>query len=245
MSIRNIRFLSGNSLKIIAALSMLADHIGLMFFPDISAFRTVGRLAMPIFAFMIAEGCRYTRNKLRYFLTVAGLAAVCQAVYFVFDGSMYFSILVTFSISILLTYLLQFFKCLLCSPADRAARKVLAGAVFALAVWGVYALNSAVHIDYGFYGCMLPVFASLLHSPENAPPAVKRLDTLPAHVLTMGIGTVLLTVSLGGNQIYSLLALPLLLLYSGKRGRVNMKYFFYIFYPLHLAVLEGIYILMN
>ena len=67
--------LPGNALKIIAAIAMLADHVGLMFFPRVSLFRIVGRLALPIFAFMIAEGCRYTRNRLRYFLQIFLLAA--------------------------------------------------------------------------------------------------------------------------------------------------------------------------
>ena len=46
------------------------------------------------------------------------------------------------------------------------------------------------------------------------------------------------------KQIYALLALPLLCLYSGERGKVKMKYFFYVFYPLHLVLLEGIYVLV-
>ena len=101
---------SGNALKIIAAISMLIDHIGVIFFPQIKIFRILGRIALPIFSFMIAEGARYTRNKLRYFLTVFSLATACQIVYFLYDGDTYMSILVTFSISIVTIYAMQFFK---------------------------------------------------------------------------------------------------------------------------------------
>ena len=73
-----IRFLSGNMLKIIAAVTMLVDHAGILFFPSQNIYRIIGRLAFPIFAYMIAEGCKYTRNKIRYFAMIFGLAAVCQ-----------------------------------------------------------------------------------------------------------------------------------------------------------------------
>ena len=43
-------------LKLIAMLTMLVDHIGLLFFPEIMAFRIVGRIAMPLFAYGIAQG---------------------------------------------------------------------------------------------------------------------------------------------------------------------------------------------
>lgn len=57
-------FLSGNALKILACLLMLTDHIGMILFSEVSALRAVGRLSMPIFAFMFAEGCHYTRHKI-------------------------------------------------------------------------------------------------------------------------------------------------------------------------------------
>ena len=75
-----IQFLSGNMLKILAAVAMLSDHIGLLFFPGNIVFRIVGRLAFPIFAFMIAEGTKYTRNKAKYFSMIFGLAFICQVI---------------------------------------------------------------------------------------------------------------------------------------------------------------------
>lgn len=55
--------LSGNALKIIACVSMLVDHIGMILFPDVVALRIVGRLAIPLFAFTFAEGCYYSHKR--------------------------------------------------------------------------------------------------------------------------------------------------------------------------------------
>ena len=221
-------FLSGNALKLLAALFMTADHVGLMFFPRVELFRIVGRLAYPIFAYMIAEGCKYTRSRKRYFLMLFGLATACQIVYFLFDGSMYLSILFTFSLSILTVYALDALKQ---SPGLRTAL------VFAAAVVSVYGLNRVFEIDYGFWGCMVPVFASL--------PTRTKHDKLPIRALALGLGLIPLAMDLGGIQYYSLLAVPLLLLYSGSRGKWKLKYFFYVFYPAHLVVLQGIQMLLG
>ena len=102
-----IKGLTGNQLKIIAMITMTLDHIGAELFPQVLWLRIVGRLAMPIFAFMIAEGCRHTRSPLRYLGTLAAFAAVCQAVYFFAMGSLYMCILVTFSMSVGLILLLK------------------------------------------------------------------------------------------------------------------------------------------
>ena len=241
-----IRFLSGNMLKIIAALAMLCDHVGLLFFPSQDIFRIIGRLAFPIFAFMIAEGCKYTRNRIRYFSMILGLAALCQTVYYLFDGSLYMCVLVTFSLSILMLFALDNFKRILFEKNASAVHKLLAAGLFIATVAFVYIINLFLEIDYGFCGCMLPVFAGLFHLPENCRSAfLKKLDNNFVSVLMLGIGLLPLIDAVGFVQGYSLLALVPLFLYSGKRGKLRMKYFFYIFYPLHLAVLEGIYILLR
>lgn len=236
-----ICFLNGNSLKIIAAIAMLIDHIGYLLFPQYDALRIIGRIAFPIFAFMIAEGCKYTKNKVRYFFMVFGLAAVCQTVYFVFDGSLFMSVLVSFSLAILMVYALQNFKTVLFAHGSTTVQKVLSALLFVALVFGIFFINLFVEIDYGFWGCMMPVFASFFHMPKNCENVfLKKLDCIPMSVFMMSLAMVLLAISIGWVQPYSFLALVPLLLYSGKRGKLKMKYFFYIFYPLHLVILQGI-----
>lgn len=222
------KFLSGNALKILAAIFMTIDHIGVILLPRVLLLRLIGRLALPIYAFMIAEGCKYTRNKKKYFGMVFGLGSVCQIVYYLFDGSLYFSILITFSLSILMVYALQYWK---------QKKTAFSGLVFGAAVAAVYLLNQAFEIDYGFWGCMLPVFAALAHGTEQ--------DSDIVNITMLGIGLVFLGLSTDAVQCLALMALPLLYAYNGKRGTLNLKYFFYIFYPVHLVILEGIAMLIQ
>ena len=214
-------FLTGNALKLIAALSMTIDHAGMLLFPQYPVLRILGRLAFPIFAFMIAEGCKYTHSRRRYFGNIFTLAVLCQMVYYLVDGSLYLSILCTFSLSILTIFALQDF---------RREPTTLRGAVFFGAVAAVYLLNQFCSIDYGFWGCMVPVFAAL---PQNT-----KWDTPVVSTLLLGIGLVFLGLHFGGNQMYALAAIPLLLCYNGKRGKWKLKSFFYIFYPAHLVILQ-------
>lgn len=228
---------SGNALKLIAAVSMVIDHIGVLLLPNLPVLRIIGRLAFPIFAYMISEGCRYTKNRKRYFLTIFLSAVICQVVYFFAEGSTYMCILVTFSLSVLMIYVLQKFKKALAMP-HAAGRKIISGLILVLSVAAVYRLNQLLRIDYGFWGCMVPVFASIFQQ-------CGKLDRIPVHTTMLGIGLILLAASMITIQYYSLLALPLLLCYSGRRGKYSMKYFFYIFYPVHLAVLQGLDLLLS
>ena len=72
-----------NHLKLIACAAMLLDHMGLLLFPGVLALRMIGRVAMPLFAFFIGEGCRYTKNRKKYFLSVFLLGVGCQLIYIV------------------------------------------------------------------------------------------------------------------------------------------------------------------
>ena len=230
--------LSGNGLKLIAAVCMVIDHVGVMFFPQSVGLRLVGRLAFPVFAYMIAEGCRYTKNRSRYFVMMAALAAVCQAVYYITSRDLYMCILVTFSLSLLVIFPMQNLK-----TAQGTGGRLLWAVVTAAAVAGVWVLNRQFTVDYGFWGSMVPVFAAVFQGKGKG--SAGRLDRKAVHVLMLGLGLLLLALDIGGIQMASLAALPLLLAYSGERGRWNMKYFFYIFYPAHLVLLEGLYMVWN
>lgn len=74
--------LTGFQLKIIALACMICDHIGaaLLSPPEIwyDGTRAVGRIAFPIFAFLIAEGCRYTRSRERYLLRLGIFALISE-----------------------------------------------------------------------------------------------------------------------------------------------------------------------
>ena len=217
--------INANQLKIFGALTMLIDHVGLMFFPEIQFFRIIGRLSFPVFAYMISEGCSHTSNKLKYFLRIFSLAFFCQVVYYIAEKSLYMSILVTFSISILLIFLLQYARSL------SGFRKFLGFTGFGVALAVVLTITGIVEIDYGFWGILVPVFASIS-------------DDRNKKLFFFTIGLFLLSMSSGGIQRICLLSVILLYFYDGERGKANLKYFFYIFYPLHLALLEGIYIMV-
>lgn len=223
--------LTGNQLKLIAAAAMLLDHAGILLFPQIKLLRVLGRLAYPIYAYMIAEGCRYTKNKLRYFLMLFGLGAGCQIVYYFFSGDTYLNILLTFSASVLLIYGLQ-----ASHEAKTAGKHGLWSTLFAAGILAVYGIDRLLTIDYGFWGVMTPVLASFAY--------VRKFPRW-ASVMLLGMGLLLLGADYGGLQYYAMLSVPLLLCYSGKRGKGNLKYFFYIFYPVHLAALQGIAMLLG
>ena len=216
--------LTSNQLKLLAMLTMTLDHIGVQLYPGILWLRIVGRLAFPIYAYMIAEGCAHTRNRSKYLLQMAGLALLCQLVYFFAMGSLFQCILVTFTLSILLIY-----------ACDTGSRPLTA-----LALLGVAFITVALPrllpatdfaVDYGFFGVLVPV-------------AVYLGKTRREKLLFTAGALAALAWSVGGIQWYSLAALLPLALYGGQRGKRRMKWLFYLYYPLHLAAIYGISLLL-
>lgn len=237
--------MSSNKLKIIAVISMLIDHIGYLLFPDIIILRYFGRIALPIFAFFIAEGCFYTRNKIKYFLQVFVLAVICQTFYIANDllnggiKSIYLNVLFTFSLSIIVVS--AYINILKTAKQKDNKKTIVAVSLFILSLLFVCFLQTAltpifnieITIDYGVAGILLPLFAALFKDKN------KRF-------ISFSIGTIIYCVVRFSYQPYvffSLLALPLIFLYNGQRGRKNLKWFFYLFYPLHFAVIYGISLL--
>lgn len=227
MKSRALPFFTGNQLKIIALVTMTCDHAAKMFFPESQLLLILGRLAMPIFAWMIAEGCYHTRDRRKYLLQLVGLALLCQVVFFVTEGSLYMCILVTFTLSILLIYGIENF--LKKKSAQAALLALLAVALVLSATIVVPRLNTGTdfYVDYGFYGVLLSV---AIYFGRN------HFEKL----CLAAVFLVLLAMDSSAIQWWALLTLPLLALYNGQRGKWKMKWLFYLYYPLHLAALWAI-----
>lgn len=227
---------------------MLLDHIGIIFFPEVEFFRWCGRLAMPLFAFFIAEGCLHTSNPKRYFWRIFGMALFCQTAAIleqVLQGnfhSVYLNILFTFSLSIPLCFFcIRRKEMLLKGYGNNAliagffAICIVAAIIFLdiLCTKATRKYEMEIAFDYGAAGALLPVFALLHYSRK------KRM-------ISYAIGVAIFSLVLFGTMRYSwisLLALPILWFYNGKRGSKKMQPIFYLFYPVHIAVLYGISLL--
>ena len=215
---------TGNQLKILAMVSMTLDHIGVMLLPGWTILRILGRLALPIYAYMIAEGCRYTRDRKKYFLRMALLAALCQAVYFFAMGSVYMCILVTFSLSIALIGAIENFQEKRTRGSQLLAFGTLLGVFFLCVALPELWKGSDFGIDYGIAGVLLPVLVYF---------GREKTKYLTAGLILLGFGY-------GGTQWFALAAVPLLGMYNGQRGEKNLGKWFYLYYPLHMVVIYGI-----
>lgn len=224
--------LTGNQLKILALIFMTADHVGYMLLPQMVFLRYLGRLAMPVFAWMIAEGSRYTKNRTRYLCTILIVGVACQLVYLLFMNSLYQCILITFSLSLILIYVMDY-----ALEKKKILPWCLFAVVFAIICYVCVFLpgdlkHTDFSVDYGICGVMLPV---AIYIAKN-----KKQKILAAAVIL-----ILLAIENGFVQWFALMALPMLGMYNGKRGKLKLKYLFYIYYPLHLAAIYFITLLLQ
>jgi hypothetical protein len=132
--------LTNYSIKLLAAATMLIDHIGVVFFPDAIALRVVGRLSFPLFIWLLVQGEAHTRDVWRYGLRLAALGVVTQPIYqltFATDGP-----------NILFELLLG----LVCLRLARNFPR------FEIAIWlGAMGLSAGLDLGYGSYGLGLMI----------------------------------------------------------------------------------------
>lgn len=215
--------LNGNSLKIIAMITMFIDHFGILICPDITLFRIIGRISFPIYAYLISEGCKYTKNRKRYFFQVFVLGLICSIVFIFVERYIYFCILITFSISILMIYLVDYVK------KSFKSRWIL----LILALLGLFFLCKYIEIDYGFFGALVPVITYLIDK-----------KSIKFMLFSLSLIALILAID-NSTQIYCLLSLPFILLYNGERGKLNLKRFFYLFYPCHFVVIYALNMILS
>lgn len=73
--------LTSYHLKLIAALTMVIDHVGYVFYPEVEWLRVVGRVSFPLFVWLLVQGESHTRNVWRYGVRLGVLGLISQPVY--------------------------------------------------------------------------------------------------------------------------------------------------------------------
>lgn len=206
--------LTSYQLKWIAIITMMIDHIGAVLFPEELMFRYIGRLAFPIFCFLLVEGVYYTHDIRLYMLRLGMFAVISEVPYDLafhgtaleFEGQ---NVFFTLLLGVMLLYLLE--------RDDEWPIKIME---VLLAMW----VAGVLRTDYGYKGILLISIFYFFHRHRLAGLAIGALWNYLWYNRT---------------QEYGALAMIPLALYNGERGR-RMKYFFYVFYPLHLVILFAI-----
>ncbi len=241
-------------LKITALVTMTLDHIGHMFAIPLLyvttpvpmlyyVLRTVGRVAFPLYAFMLSEGCRHTQNVKKYLLRMAVFAAVSEIPFNLVCGK---TLSYPEGQNVFFTLFLGLCACYIVRLLEENGKSILWSIpVTALLCASAFVLST----DYAWYGVLFVWLCSVTHKLQPA---------LRCAILAVGLLLIAQpweVFSHPGVQVYasncarqffgSIVALPLILLYNGQKGNLRMhKYFFYAYYPAHLLLLWLLYTLV-
>ena len=221
------KILSNFDLKILAIITMTIDHIGSIIYPNIDAFRIIGRISFPIFCFLLVEGFKHTHNRFRYFIRLLLFAIITQPIYDYAFNNHELNILFTFSLSFLLLSSIEFIKKII-NKYNKGIENYLYKTISYLLIYIIFLILSIIlNVDYQALGISLVLIFYL--SPNILLSLLLYL-------------TIAITLNVNNIQLYSLIAFIFIYFYNGKKGK-NIKYFFYLYYPLHLLLLKGLSIL--
>ena len=221
------RGLSQETLKLIACITMLLDHIGAVFFSG-SVLRDIGRLSFPIFCFLLSEGVFHSRNPRKYALRLAvGMLLAELPFDFAFYGGVYWR-----HQNVMLTLLLGFL-------AIWAGKKLQHhGLLGFLAALPFVVLADVLRADYGSMGIVLMLLFAWTREARH-PELLRFLGMLAlfgnvSSVVVMRLERIAIT-----QQMLGAAAIVPIALYSGEKKTSSkvVQTAFYLFYPAHLALL--------
>lgn len=247
--------LSGSSLKIIAMLCMLCDHIAAVvlyrmiavysfssiyssYIPSLTTFayilRGIGRIAFPIFIFLLVEGMLHTHNRWNYLLRMFVFALISELPFdFAFTlnyQQIKYGTLIDFTYQNVFFTLTLGLLAILC--IDLLARQS----------WNIF-LKAILEIIISI-ACMLAAFYLHVDYAQSGVLAIILMYFFRKYnLIGMLLACACVTQGIPFNR-YAYIALIPAALYNGKRG-LNVKWIFYLFYPIHLLLLWGLCLLLN
>ncbi len=212
--------MTSTMLKIIALVTMIVDHTGAIFFPQYRIFRIIGRIAFPIYCFLLIEGYNHTKDIKKYGLRLLLFAFISEIPFdYAFYGKIGFThqnIFFTLTLGLIFIYMIdRYFK----------TNPFIAVFGMLLAVF----LSEFLHTDYGMLGMIYILIFYIASKINGFSKIVFIFLALYIFSATLSFGI----------QYYAVLSVFFIAAYNGKKGSSGqlMKYGFYAAYPLHLFIL--------
>lgn len=224
----NFQFLSGAGLKLIAIISMLADHVNkaliypylesnhgfLAFISDV--FDIIGRIAFPLFCFMLVEGYFKTRNRKKYLLNLLLFGVISEIPFDMFTTASFFNmnwnnVMFTLALVLVTVWIIDTLK-----EKMQKRPKALWYLVSILIVLVMCIVSMSLSLDYEHHAILIGYFFYLFHD-------------MPVFAIPFGYASMF-------KEPWALLGFGLTLTYNGERGKQH-KMLYYWFYPVHLLIL--------
>ena len=224
--------LDGFHIKLIAVITMLIDHLAAVILYNRVPFevyewlRFVGRIAFPIYCFLLVQGFLHTSNVKKYALRLGIFALISEIPFdLALYGTWWFkesnNVFFTLLIGLLVIWGFEYFQEKFKVPG------IVMGVI--LIVLGCYVAEKILCCDYGMAGVATIVTMYLLRNKIR--------------VYGFILGILVLTLLTYSGELFALIGAIPIWYYNGKRGR-EIKYFFYLFYPLHLLVLWALTLIL-
>lgn len=248
-------FVDGAFLKILAIVTMLIDHITAVYgstsmVPLGTGYevgRGIGRIAFPIFCFLLAEGFYYTRNRWKYLGRLFLFAAVSEIPFdMAFSGTLldptYQNVFFTLFFGGLAITLLQLMEGDWGRGKEAAGPKpgnpVLRFLLILAVILGCAVGAELLDTDYGAGGVCTIIVMYVLS--ERKKPVGDLFQVRIANTLGFACGVVMLGLTCGTIEFLAAVDIIFIWFYNGTRGR-QLKYFFYAFYPVHLFIIALVF----
>lgn len=270
--------LNAFQIKLIALITMTLDHIGAYQTFTVNrmvndGLRIVGRIAAPLFLFMVVEGLRHTRSKPKYVLRLYTAGVIIEVINRIIErlngGVQFDNTLPMFFYTALFVLCIEYIV-----ENHHDARAVCIGSLGLiipfffyilhviltengfLPVWNIISIffPSPLSVSYSILFVMMGIAWYFINNKAINCAILALLSLIclvvPASIFFMIPSRWLspIFVSIFGlfvdTQWCMCLAIPFVLLYNGEKGR-SLKYLFYIYYPLHVYLLFFIQIFRN
>lgn len=217
-------------LKIIALICMTIDHVGMILLPEQPLFRALGRIAFPLFAFLLVNGFYHTKNRIKYFKRLFIFAIISEIP---FDLAQ-FGTLCSFKVqNIFFTLFLGMLLMLICEYLTKKYKNKKLYFILTLFCALVMSyIGWVLRIDYSWYGIFLIYSFYILYGTD-----LKHMIYIVSSLIILNF--IYCYTKGNDGQLVAVLAVPFLIEFKEEDIKINkcIKIIIYWYYPIHLLIL--------